>query len=103
MKLFWYLSPLYKYRITGKSMVPTFMEGDIVLVNRMAYLFTKPQLNDIIVLRDPRNQSKVIKRITKISHDCYFVEGDNKKESTDSRVYGEIERKAIIGKVISLQ
>jgi len=84
-------------------MNPTFQEGDIVLVNRLAYVVTKPKPQDIIVFRDPRTQREVIKRITNVSRDGYFVEGDNKKESTDSRQYGVIARKSIIGKVISSQ
>lgn len=83
-------------------MYPTLKENDIVLVNRLSYVFNSPKAKDIIVLRDPRTGREVIKRITKVQGGTYFVEGDNKKESTDSRVYGAIKRSAIIGKVLSL-
>jgi len=83
-------------------MSPTLKEHEIVLVNRLAYFLRNPKINEIIVLKDPRTKREVIKRITKIRKNMYFVEGDNKNESTDSRVFGEISRSAIIGKVLFL-
>ena len=52
-------------------------------------------------MHDPRDDKVLIKRITKIEDKSYFVQGDNKNASTDSRVFGMIRRSAIIGKVIS--
>lgn len=43
---------------------------------------------------------EMIKRIQKIRGNEYFVVGDNKKESTDSRNFGWIKKDQIIGKVI---
>lgn len=99
--IFLRLSPVFKYRITGNSMVPTFSSNDIVLVNRLSYVFKKPQVGDIIAGRDPRDGKTVIKRITKIENTSYFIEGDNKNSSTDSRVFGIIRQSDIIGKVIT--
>ena len=95
------LSPLYKYQISGKSMEPTLPAGDSILVNRVAYLFAKPQQDDIIALHDPRDGKILIKRISKVTGNSYFVQGDNKNSSTDSRVFGMIERGDIVGKVIA--
>ena len=83
-------------------MSPTFKEHEIVLVNRLAFLLRSPKVNEIIILKDPRTKREIIKRVTKIRKNMYFVEGDNKKESTDSRIFGEIPRSAIIGKVLFL-
>lgn len=81
-------------------MSPTLISGQIVVVNRLSYLFSKPKNGDIIAVKDPRDKKFLIKRITKISMDKYFVEGDNKKHSTDSRVFGMIGKQDIVGKVI---
>lgn len=80
-------------------MVPTLRPGDLVLVNKLSYIITEPRIDDIIALHDPRDGKVLIKRITKITKDRYFVQGDNKNSSTDSRVFGMIGRSTIIGKV----
>lgn len=82
-------------------MEPTFKEDDIVLVNRLAFLFQKPAKEMIIACRDPRDGKTLIKRITKIVDGKYFVSGDNKEHSTDSRDFGMIEQSDIIGKVLT--
>lgn len=81
-------------------MTPILEPGQIVLVNRFSYLFAKPKKGDIVALKDPRDKKVLIKRITEIAGNTYFVEGDNKKHSTDSRVFGMIRKQEIIGKVI---
>lgn len=78
-------------------MNPTFIDGDMVLVNRLAYFFKKPKAKDIVVIKW---KNYIIKRIKAINGEKIFVIGDNKKESTDSREFGWIERKDIVGKVI---
>jgi nickel-type superoxide dismutase maturation protease len=98
-KKFARLSPIYKFKISGASMEPTIAAGETVLVNRLSYLFATPQRNAIIALRDPRDGKILIKRITKKNGTSYFVQGDNKFASTDSRVFGWIEKRDIIGKV----
>ena len=81
-------------------MSPTLAPGQMILVNRLSYLFAKPQKGDIIAVTDPRDKKILIKRITQVKLDKYFVEGDNKKHSTDSRVFGMIGKQDIVGKVI---
>jgi nickel-type superoxide dismutase maturation protease len=81
-------------------MEPTFYDGDIVLVNRMSYLFTKPQIKDIVAVIDPRDKKVLIKRIENTENNKYFVSGDNKLHSTDSRQFGMIGIDGIVGKVI---
>jgi signal peptidase I len=80
-------------------MSPTLQDGQVVLVNRLTYLFSKPKLGDIVACRDPRDGRVLIKRITNIIRGQYFVLGDNKKGSTDSRKFGMIEKTALLGKV----
>lgn len=81
-------------------MYPTYQDGDILLINRLAYLFSKPRVGDVIAAKDPRDKKILIKRIEKVNANKYFVVGDNKRHSTDSREFGMIERKDIIGKVM---
>jgi nickel-type superoxide dismutase maturation protease len=91
---------LNKYVIQGSSMSPTFSPGDTVVASSLPYLLTKLKCGDIIVCTDPRNERILIKRIARIRKDEYFVVGDNKAASTDSRQFGFIQRKDIIGKVL---
>lgn len=84
-------------------MLPSLHPGDIVLVSRMLYMLKKPQAGDLIVLKDPRDGKILVKRIAKIEEGKYVVVGDNPEYSTDSRVFGMIEKKDIVGKVIFVE
>ena len=81
-------------------MSPTLESEDTVLVNRLTYIFTVPKIGDVIALRDPRDSKVLIKRIQKIEQNKYFVTGDNKQASTDSRQFGMIKKSDIIGRVL---
>jgi signal peptidase I len=92
--------PIELFKIKDRSMQPTINDGDYVLVTGLVYLIRKPKVNDIIVLRHPQRRIWIIKRISKIVHGKYYVEGDNKEVSQDSRKFGLIGKELIIGKVI---
>jgi signal peptidase I len=98
--LLFQLFPIAKYTIVGDSMAPTILENQTILINRLAYVLRKPTTNDIIALKDPRDGKILIKRITKIVNNKYFVTGDNKEHSTDSREFGMIEKSDILGKIL---
>lgn len=83
-----------RYSIRERSMDPSICEGEKVLVFKTRNV----KKGDIIVFE--KNGIEMIKRITKNLGDTLFVEGDNRKESTDSRHYGPISRKDIVGKVV---
>lgn len=78
-------------------MAPTFKENDTVLVNRFSYFLSPPKIGDLIVLK---REQYIIKRIKKIKNNEYFITGDNRNKSTDSRMFGWIGRKDIVGKVL---
>lgn len=88
--------PLLKFKIEGSSMCPSFKPGDTVLVNKFSYLLSRPRMGDVIVLK---RKKFIMKRIIKIDKNEFFVEGDNKERSTDSRSFGWVNKKEIIGKV----
>lgn len=80
-------------------MEPALQNGDDVLVNKLAYLFASPQKGDIVAAKV--NGKVFIKRISAINKDQYFLVGDNPEDSLDSKNFGSITRKQIIGKVIA--
>lgn len=89
---------LRKYKILGNSMIPTYSSGDIVLVSKIPYYFSRPQNGDIVVFK--KKNKEYIKRIVDCKKNRYFVEGDNKKESITSNELGPVLYSEIIGKLI---
>ncbi len=79
-------------------MEPAIRKGTKVLVNRLSGI----RVGDVIALRHPQKNLVILKRITQIKDDGYVVEGDNKEKSSDSRQFGLIEKKLIIGKVVAI-
>lgn len=90
---------LVRFKIIGHSMQPKIKDGQSVLVSEIPYLFKKPQINDIVAFKE--NHGKVlVKRISEIKNGKYFIRGDNKKDSLDSRKFGTITRDQIIGEIM---
>lgn len=81
--------------IKGNSMLPVLKSGDGVIFNPEL----KPEIGDIILFHHPFIQNlKVVKRISEITPEGNFiVHGDNPPESTDSRSYGAILAKNVLG------
>lgn len=139
-----YLFVAQPHKVSGNSMVPTFHNGDYILTDKLSYRFGTPQHGDVIVLKNPRDESQdFIKRIIalpeetiriednavyvngqllketylppatntsggafltekhtiKAGPDQYFVFGDNREHSSDSRSWGGVTKQEIVGKV----
>lgn len=127
--------------VSGSSMVPTFENGQYLIVDEITYRFQEPKRGDVIVFRYPNDTKKFfIKRIIGLpgetvdvkkeetiitnkenpdgftldqsyvanhsednSHivlknDEYFVMGDNRSGSSDSRSWGPVQKKLLIGR-----
>lgn len=90
------------YAVHGSSMEPTLSDGQVVVVNRLAYLLRSPRPGDLVVLEHPlRGQELMIKRISSLQEQNSIVyRGDNPGESVDSRHFGSISRQALRGRVV---
>ncbi len=133
---------LQSVQVIGFSMTPTLKNSGFYLLNRGVFLVRNPQPNDIVVIRDPVDQSYSVKRIVAVAGDSvylkdgrvyvngreltepylppntptfayehktgqfrcreneYFLLGDNRLNSTDSRAYGPVPRQNILGTII---
>jgi len=89
---------LSRFKISGHSMEPTLFEGQTVLVSSIPFFFSKTKTGDIVAFK--KAEKVFIKRIAKTDKGKYFVSGDNKKDSMDSKRFGWILKKDIIGKVV---
>ena len=139
-----YLFLFQPHQVKGKSMIPTFEDGEYLLTNKITYRFNNPQRGDIVIFKSPQNKKyDYIKRIValpgekislkagkifindsrlnesiylakdvytkgssflpeegelKVPENQYFVTGDNRPHSSDSREWGYITMENIIGK-----
>lgn len=92
--------PAAFHTVSGDSMHPGVQAGQIILVNRYAYLLGTPEVGDVVVFRNPLSNRLTIKRLAAIADGpLYYVVGDNRSESVDSRHYGALTRDLIIGRV----
>ena len=82
-------------------MAPSVSPRERVVVNKLAYLFSRPQPGDLVVVRDLRQPDRLLlKRIDcRAADGGWLVLGDNPSASTDSRAFGPVRREHIIGKV----
>jgi len=88
--------------VDGESMEPTLYAGDVVLVSRMSPIHR----NDVVIVR--HDHAYVVKRAIGIPGDDmpggklekgeYYIAGDNRQHSYDSREYGPVTK--MRGKVI---
>lgn len=84
-----YLFVAQPHKVSGSSMVPTFQNNDYILTDKLSYRFSLPKKGDVIVLKNPRNESQdFIKRIiaipgdsVKIENGLVFVNGNKLNEA----------------------
>lgn len=84
-------------------MLPLLQPGDEILANPRAYRSRLPNVGEIVVMQHPiRADLQLVKRVIAVSAtgDC-FLQGDNPNESTDSRAFGVVKVRQIMGQVTS--
>jgi signal peptidase I len=133
-------------KVMMSSMNPTLVQDDLILVNKMAYLTSKPERGDIIVFTPENGGDDLVKRVIglpgewidykngnvfindkqfeesdihpetnygqvfetpakdiegarKLAENEFYVMGDNRPSSLDSRSFGPIKSDQIVGKV----
>ena len=100
--------------VDGQSMEPTLQDRHYLGVDLTTYRFKEPQKNDIVIVSYAGDSTvRFVKRILGVpgetvqvrgedvvlTTDQYYVVGDNRDYSTDSRVFGPINRNDIFGRV----
>ena len=133
-----------RYIVHGRSMFPTFEEGQFLIVSRLHYWFENPERGDVVVFHAPSNPTEdYIKRVIglpgdriefrdqqliindklynepyiegicnrfscqdevweEVPPDSFFVLGDNRNSSVDSRRsnVGYVSKEMLVGKVL---
>ncbi len=110
--------------IPTRSMVSTVNVGDRLIGLRIPYYFTDPERGDVVIFKAPEatgedagqlyikrviglpGETIVIKEANDVKNyqeivlgdNEYFMMGDNRNHSSDSRVWGPVTRKAILAK-----
>ncbi|MEI6580698.1 MAG: signal peptidase I [bacterium] len=127
--------------VSGSSMVPTFENGQYLIVDELSYRLGNPKRDDVVIFRYPNDQKKFfIKRVIGLPNETvdikgnevtiinkeypngfkldqpfvknisdssthfelknneYFVMGDNRPASADSRSWGAVPRNLMVGK-----
>ncbi|MCL2216105.1 MAG: signal peptidase I [Defluviitaleaceae bacterium] len=94
--------------VTGNSMEPTLSHGDMVVLNRLSYIFTSPRVGDIVAFPFPEDPSEFyIKRVVAVPGDIvdlrngiffingYILEDDFSLEPTVS--FGDVSFPVALG------
>ena len=106
----------------GPSMLPTINKaGDLVLSEHVTFLFRDPKIGDVVLCKSPKDPKQIVcKRVVGMPFDMVrttkgkngppvevivprghiWIEGDNPKNSTDSRYYGPVPQALIRGRVM---
>ena len=101
-------------RVHGHSMIPTLRPGELVLVQAAGETGWVPRRGEIVAVRPESGGGQAfVKRITgvpsgrvrvngserQLADGEYFVRGDQPDHSVDSRIFGPVTRKELVGRV----
>lgn len=66
------------HKVSGNSMIPTLHNGDYLITEKISYKFNNPKRGQIIVLKNPRDESQdFIKRIIAAPGDTIKIEANS--------------------------
>jgi signal peptidase I len=103
------------FQVDGMSMQPTLINHQLLVINLAAFQLHDPKVGDVVIVQYSGNRSvHFVKRVVGVPGDTvlfhqaplvlqanqYFIEGDNRDHSTDSRVYGPVLGEDILGKEV---
>ena len=96
-RLLYFAGRRIAFLVQGDSMSPALNDGDTVLVRPRVDI----NVGDIVLADHPyRSSVTMLKRVARIEADGRVtLVGDNEVESTDSRTFGPVSIKSIIGRV----
>jgi len=90
--------------LRGDSMSPNFNDGDWLLFRLLPAKSKSGNLVGKVVLIQRQSQVGTdflqVKRVTKLTEVKFWVEGDNKSASTDSRSWGALDSTEVVGKLL---
>ena len=95
--------------VRGRSMAPALLPGERLLIDRLAYVRNPLSAGDVVWVAHPlQPELRMVKRLAAVPGDTlggrtlgpgeYWVLGDNTEESTDSRVFGPVRRRDLLGR-----
>lgn len=93
------------YFVPSMSMHPTLKPGEFILVDTWVYQDKTPSLSDVVVFEHGIEKKHLVKRINPwptgeaIKNNVWYVMGDNRNASQDSRYFGGITTEQLLGKV----
>ena len=67
----------HPFVVSGSSMVPTFKDGQYLIVDEISYRLGTPERGDVVIFRYPKDPSKFfIKRIIGLPNETVDVDGN---------------------------
>ena len=92
--------PYLSVAVVGASMEGTLRDGDWLVVRRCTGTMVRAG-HVIVVERPDRLGFLIVKRAVRRTHSGWWVEGDNRAFSDDSRLFGVVQDEQVVGRVIA--
>lgn len=84
-------------RVSGDSMSPTLDDGAVIAIRRGRSAMPAP--GQVVVVISPRDGRRLVKRCNSVATDTFAVSSDNPDGATDSRSFGSLSRRELVGVV----